>query len=95
MVVLVVFGGNDRLDAQVHQVLVNPIGSVSLIAAQGHGPSDGLPFPIEETAIAFFQQRVQNRRLMALAWRQMEVERIPIPVAENVTFRRKTPARTA
>lgn len=93
--VLVLPGGNDGPDAQIDQVLVNPVGPVSLVASQGYRPRYGFALAVKHMGVGLFQQRVEDGRFMCLSRRKMEVQRMALPVAQNMDFRRKTPAGSA
>ena len=47
--VLIVFGWNDWLDAQIDKIFIDPISVVSLIAAEGYGTSNGFAVAIKQT----------------------------------------------
>ncbi len=87
--------GNNRFDFQIQQTFIDPIGSIPLVTSQGNGPSNGLSFTIDYLGVGTFKHRNQGGRFMVLSSRQVKAERVAMPVAENMDFRRKTPARTA
>ena len=49
--VFVFLGGNHRLDFQLQQTLVNPIGSVPFVSGQGNRPSNWLALAIENLGV--------------------------------------------
>jgi len=93
--IFVLLGRNDRSDVQFEQVLVNPISAVSLVAGQGHRPSDGLAVAIEQVGVRLFEQGREGRRLMRLSCGEMKVQGMAFPVTEDMDFRGKPPARAA
>lgn len=93
--ILVLFRRDDGLDAQFEQELVDPVGPISLVAAQGEGPRETLAVIVEQSFVGRRQQFVENLRFMRLAWREPKGQRQPLAVAENVDLGRKSPARAA
>lgn len=93
--ILVLFGGNHRCDAQIQQVLVDPIGPISLIAAQSEGPRDALAVVIEQLLVGRYQEFVQDLRFVGLASSEPKGQWQAVAVAEDVDLRRKSPARAA
>ena len=93
--VLIFFRGNDRCDSQIEQILIDPIGAVSLVAAQLHGPCHALTVAVEQLSIRSHQHIVEDGGIVSLSWRQMKVERVALTIAQEMDFCRKTPARTA
>lgn len=93
--ILIFLRGNHGRDTQLKNVLVNPISTVSFVAPQGDRPGNRLPVPIAQVGVGTFQERIEYSRLVCLPRRQMEVQRIPLAVAEDMDLCRKTPARAA
>ena len=93
--VFIFLGGNDGRDAQVQQVLVNPIRAIPFVPGQRQGPRDGLSLMVDNFGIRAFQECNQRRRFVVLSGRQVEGERMPVAVAQQVEFCGKTPARAA
>lgn len=93
--IFVVFGRNDWLDSQRHEGFVNPVGAISLVATQGHRPRNGNTVTIMQTLVSSVEQCLQSSRVVRLARRQMEMERMTFAIAEEMDFCGKTPARTA
>src|SRR6185437_7913930 len=93
--IFVLLGWDHRLDSQVEQVCVDPVSSISFVAAQGERPSDSLSVFVEQTFIGRYEQLVDHGRFVRLASREVEVQGETISIAEDVDFCRKTPARTA
>lgn len=89
------FGGNHGRDSEVHQIFIDPVCTVSLVAGDRHGPGDWLAVTANDMGVGAFQQCFQGSRLVRLSGRQMEVQRMAFAVAENVDFCGKPPARTA
>ena len=71
------------MDPQIDKIFVDPISAVPLIATG----CNGFAIAIEQTFISFFAQCLQDRCFMSLARRQVEMERMPICIAEDMNFR--------
>jgi len=93
--IFIFLGRNDRLDAQVEQIGVDPIGTISLVTTEFQRPSHGIAFPILELRVHAFQESIENGGVVNLAWGEVKVQRMSHAIAKNVDFCRKTPARTA
>ena len=93
--VLIFFRGNDRCDSQIEQVFIDPIGAVSLVAAELRGPSNSLAVAVEQLGIGSYQHVVKDGGIVGLPWRQMKMERMAQAITQEMDFCRKTPARTA
>ena len=93
--VFILLGWNHRLDAQFDQVLVNPIGPVSLVAGQRHGPGDGPAGAVKQIGIRFFEQGRKDRRLVRLSCAEMEVQGMAFSITQDMDLCRKTSARAA
>lgn len=91
--ILVGLGGNDRFDAVFEQVLVDPVGTVAFVAGQLERPGDRLTALVDHFSL--FQKRFQGLRLVTLTGGEMEAERMPGPVAEQMDFGRKPAAGAA
>ena len=85
---------NDRLDSQGEQIFVNPVGAISLVAAQLHRPSNGFSLAVEQLCVGAFQQRVERGGVVGLTRRQMKMQRVALAIAKQVKFCGKAPART-
>ena len=81
--------------AAVQQALVNPLGSISLVAGQRDRPGDRLAVLIKKFRIGAFEYGDQRGRFVGLSRRQMVPQRMAFTVAQNMNFRRKAPARAA
>lgn len=90
--ITIVFGlaGNDGLDVQVQQVLVDPVGSITFVSRKRHRPGHGLAPLVHDRLVRPFQQRCKGRRFVILPRSQMKVQRMPMPIAQQVNFRGKT-----
>jgi hypothetical protein len=93
--VFVLLGGNDGSDLSIQQVFVNPIRAIPFVATQRYRPSYRFAFTVMQTCVGAFQHRIQRRGFVFLARSQMEMERMPMTITQQMNFRRKTPARTA
>jgi hypothetical protein len=85
--VFIALAGDHWLDASIQEVLVDPRGAITLVACQSQRSDDRLAVAAGE--VDAFQERFQSGRFVGLSWRQMEVERVSVRVAEEVDFRRK------
>lgn len=91
--VLVGLGRNHRFDAVFEQVLVDPVGAVPFVSGELQGPGDRLAVEVDH--FSRFQKRFEGLRLVTLAGGEMEAERMPGPVAEQMDFGRKPAAGAA
>jgi hypothetical protein len=48
-----------------------------------------------QVGVGSFQQRVEGRRVVSLPRSQMKMERVAVPIAQDVDFRGKAPAGAA
>lgn len=93
--VFIILGGDDRFDSQSEHIFVDPIGAVSLVAAELHGPSDAIAFTVEQLCVGGFQHRVEGGGFVGLPRRQMKMQRMTLAIAKDMDFCRKPPARAA
>ena len=83
------------MDAQLQEVIVNPVRSIALVAGDGQRPSDWFAIVVTQLGIGAFQKRLQSGGLVGLTGREMEVQRMTLAVAKQMNLRGKTAARTA
>ena len=93
--VLIFLGGNYRLDFQLQQAIVDPVGSVPFVSRQGNRPRNRLAFAVENRGVRTVEQGNQGGRFMVLTRRQMKVKWMSLSIAQHMDFGGKTPARTA
>ena len=91
--VLVGLRRDDRQNALPEQVLVDPIGTVAHISRQSRGVGGWQVAVIHD--VSPFEQVDQGLRLVRLPWREMEVERAAVPVAEEMDLRRESASQAA
>ena len=92
--VLVLLRRDHRLDPQLQQVFVDPVGPIPLVAGQGDRPRDRLAVAVDDPLLGALQQRDQARRLVRLPGRQMEVQGVAMAVAQQMDLGRESPAGT-
>ena len=93
--ILVALGRDHRLDIQLQQVFIDPIGAISLVARQRHRPSDRLADFIDQLFIGADHERIEYGRFVRLTGRQMKVKRMTMAIAQNVYFAGQTAATAA
>ena len=93
--VFVFFRGNHWGDFELHQAIVDPIGSVRFVSRQGHRPRNRLALAVENLGIRTVEQGNQGSRFMVLARCQVKVKWMSLSVTQQMDFGGKTPARTA
>ncbi len=93
--ILVFLRRNDRPDAQIQKIFVDPIGTVSLVAAERNRPGNRFSVSIDELGIGSFQNGIEYGGFVRLARCEMEVQRMPDTVAEKMDFGRKPSAGAA
>ncbi len=79
---LVAFWRDYRLDAEALQILVNPVGSIAFVAGQLQREEHRLVVEIAQRHA--FEQRFERLRFVGLAGRDAEVQRIAVPVAQQM-----------
>jgi hypothetical protein len=85
--ILVFLGGDHRLNAQLEQVIIDPIRAIAFVASQRDGPRHRMTLDVHDAFICAAQQRFQCRRLVNLTRRKVEVQWFSLPVTEDVNFR--------
>jgi len=93
--IFIFLGGNHGRDFQFQQAFVDPLGSVRFVSRQCHRPRDRLALTVDKLGVRAVEQGNQGSRFMVLARRQVKVKWMSIPVAQQMDFGGKTPARTA
>jgi hypothetical protein len=86
-------GGNHRMNAELQQIVVKPIGAIRHVARQFQLPSEWLSVVVELAFVGAEQQRFQGSGFMHLAGGEMEVQRMAMRIAQQVNFTRTSPAR--
>ena len=81
------------MDAQLKEVIIDPIRSIAFVAGERHGPCHRSPREIDQRFIRSAQEGIQHRRFMNLARREMEVQRFSFAVTQEVDFCGESPAR--
>lgn len=84
---------NDGCDARRQQILVDPVGAEALVACQANG-AQHLVFLLAADECSF-QKRFQGLRFVRLPGRDVDVEGVAVPIAEQVDFGRKSAPRAA
>ena len=84
-----------RIDAEVQEVLVNPVGAIPFVSTQRQRPSDALTVAVEQMAIRTVENLLQGSAFMGLARRQMKMQGMAGAIAEDMDFRGKTAAGAA
>jgi len=85
---------NDRLNVQVLQVRVDPVGAIRAVPSQRCRPSDWSTLAVAQFLIDPDEHVGEDRRFVDLSGREMKVERMPVPVAKQMDLRRESAART-
>ncbi len=93
--ILVTLGRDHRLDIQIQQVFIDPVGAIPLVARQRHRPGDRLAFFIDQLFIGADHERIEYGRFVRLTGGQMKVKRMTVPIAQNVDFTGQTAATAA
>jgi hypothetical protein len=83
------------MNFQRQQVLIDPIGAIRLVARQLKRPGKWFSMVVEQAFIGANKQRFQGGRLVRLAGREMEMQRMTMRIAQEVNFARKSPAGAA
>jgi hypothetical protein len=91
--IFVFLGRNHRRDAFIEKILVDPVGTISLVAGQPHG-TQGL-FRFLSRNVHSLQQRLESLRFVCLSCREMHVQRVAVAIAEQMDLGRKSAPRTA
>lgn len=84
-----------RLDLQLLQIGVDPVGPESFVARQRSRPGYGLAILIGNGLVSLREQFYECGRLVVLASRQSSLQGMTVPIAEQMDLCRKTPAGTA
>lgn len=93
--IFVFLGGDDRNYFQVQQAFVDPIRPVCFVPSERDWPCDRLSLTIQQNLVGAIEYRNQGGTVVGLSWCQLEVERMPLPIAQQMDFCGITPARTA
>jgi hypothetical protein len=80
------------MNFQLQQVFIDPIGAIRLVGRQLQRPGKWLSVVVEQAFIGADQQRFQGSRLVRLAGREMEMQRVTMRIAQQMNFARKSPA---
>ena len=91
--IFVPLGRNDWRDALRQQILVDPVGAEALVASQADG-AQRLVFLLAADDRSF-EQRFQGLRLVRLPGGDVDMERVAVPIAEQMDFGRKPAPRAA
>ena len=86
---------DDRLNAKLEEVLIDPVGAIAHVACQRDGPCDRPAIVVGCSRIRPDQQVVEHRGFMRLSAGQMKVERMSLPVTQKMNLRRIPAARTS
>jgi hypothetical protein len=93
--IVALLGRDDGLDAQFHDVGVDPIRAIAFVASQRHRPGHRLSLGIDDARVGALQHRIQHCRFMSLSTGEMEVEGMPFAIAQEVDFCGKPAPRAA
>ena len=90
--VFVVLGGNDRLDARRQEIVVDPIGAISLVASRvARAKRRDRPSPPAAARSARLPARCRAPWIRGIGRRQMEMQRMPTLSHSRWIFVEKPP----